>query len=133
MIFPNLLILAIYAGLAFSPASGAPGDSQVPLQAKPSVHNIPADCGIVASEAAARLASTGVWTRVLFCSFYEPQQHRLFHHILCVWQPATAKSICAYDDNGTFDLDTEDHDCKSVALALARRIHVVMLEAYYLK
>jgi len=109
------------------------GIALVPREKKPSPQDLPNDCVIVATEAASRLAATGVWTRVLICRFFSPLTGKIFTHALVVWQPPTARFVCIYDWNGTFELETTQHDCKSVADAFGKCAHLVILEAHYLR
>jgi hypothetical protein len=131
-----LILFAVYSAHSLLPKGQKSEDrgqrSEVRIKS-PSPRDLPNDCAIVATEAAARLAATGVWTQVIFLKYFEPQTKRIYGHALVVWQPPTAHIVCIYDATGTYDLATEKHDPAEIGKLWAVNEHVFLLDAHFLK
>jgi hypothetical protein len=101
-----------------------------------SSRDLPNDCAIIATEAAARLMRAGVWVKILNIAYVDLETRSIVRHDLTVWQPPAAKQINVYDLSilkGTAELETESHDAKQISAALAKRNDVAIADAYFLK
>lgn len=98
---------------------------------------LPNDCALVATEAAARLVKTGVWVQVMHVTFLEGPSGPAGHAI-CVWQLPTSNKIEMYDQyfvaphGASTELDTESHDATEIGKAIGKRFSVVIFEAHFL-
>lgn len=136
MLLPAAALIGALLGpcRASIPACHPGNEESLPYKiSPPTPADLPADCAIIASEAASRLSASGAWVRIIFITFIDPRDGKVYGHALCVWQPPTTNSICIYDRNGTLDLDVASHEVWPVAIAYARAIHVTLLQAHFLR
>ena len=142
----NLRRFCFLIALALSAAIGAvvtPAERDLPTSDVPSLTSaadvaaapeiLPNRCAIVATEAAARLAKTGAWTRILFIHFIEPGTGELLGHAVVVWQPPTSTQNCVYDEAGTHDLNTSIREPGPIAAQLSKRLRKRIVAAKFLR
>lgn len=111
----------------------------VPTKAAgPTPLDLPNDCGIVATEAASRLAATGAWTRIVQIKLI--RDGRLTAHTIVVWRPPTTSHVWAYDDfllEGSFDtgvvLRNPKNDLPTILAVLSNVSHRELVAASYCK
>jgi hypothetical protein len=121
--FLSLLAIALLS------ASGIPyslSGFRSPVSEIASAPALPNSCELLAAEASARMRRAGIWARILILRYENGTAHAL-----CVFQPS--RQICAYDDTGTAELDTDSHDPAAIANLLAIRKHWHIKSARFLK
>jgi hypothetical protein len=128
-----LLVIPVAALVAFDRPTTTTKASGVP-----SPLDLRNDCGIVATEAAARLSATGAWTRIVTVKYTRDGES--IAHSLVVWNPPTTSHVWAYDQwllNGSLDtgvvLKDQQKDLPLVMAVLATASRLKLTEATYCK
>jgi hypothetical protein len=79
------------------------------------------DCAIVATEANARLATSAIWSQIIFIRFLDFKNLSIAGHALTVWQIHDGGVILIYDENGAVELETHSRVANDIAAALNKR------------
>lgn len=88
---------------------------------------MPNGCEIIAAEALRRMERAHVWSRILVIQYGD----KFEGHAFCIYQPHW--QICAYDDTGTVELETNSHDPDAIANLLSIRLRRPIKSARFLK